>query len=197
MKRIKIILVLLFFLIFIYSSKETLSYINTRTLYYDGNTNKFTYINSNNTELFSSFKDLMPGDTREESILFKGDNIKDGSILYIYMPESEILDYITVNVYENDKLLVTNPSDEEILKKLNKHEEFKIKMELKVDEEATNEIEGATKNLGIAFLIKNDKGETINPQTSDNFKLYLYVGIMIISIIGIILVIILKRKKKD
>ena len=141
MKRLKIILVLLFFLIFIYSSKETLSYLSTRTLYYDGNTNKFTYINSNNTELFSSFKDLMPGDTREESILFKGDNIKDGSILYIYLPESEILDYITVNVYENDKLLVTNPSSEEILKKLNKHEEFKIKMELKVDEEASNEIE--------------------------------------------------------
>ena len=139
----------------------------------------------------------MPGDTREESILFKGDNIKDGSILYIYLPESEILDYITVNVYENDKLLVTNPSSEEILKKLNKHEEFEIKLELKVDEEATNEIEGATKNLGISFLIKNDKGETINPQTSDNFKLYLYVEIMIISIIGIILVIVLKRKKKD
>ena len=79
------------------------------------------------------------------------------------------------------------------VKKVKPSEEFTIKLRLKVSEEATNEIEGITKNLGISFSIKNDKGNVINPKTGDNFRLYFYITIMVISILGIIVLSIKKR----
>ena len=42
---------------------------------------------------------------------------------------------------------------------------------------------------------KDENGTIINPKTSDNFKLYLYIGIMIVSVLGVIITFIYNKKQ--
>ena len=193
MRKTKILILLILLIVLFSFSWETLAFLNSKTLYYNGNTNKFSYINTNNTELFDSFKELMPGDTAEESILFKGTNIKEGSTLYIEVKDDEILDFVNVEVYEDENLVTSNPTNETILKALNKNEEFEIKLKLKVDENVGNEIENLEKKLNISFVIKNPNGDVISPKTGDNSRLLINLIIMVISLAGIIYTIFYKR----
>ena len=193
MRKTKILILLILLIVFISFSGETLAFLNSKTLYYNGNTNKFSYINTDNTELFGSFKELMPGDTAEESIIFKGTNIKEGSTLYIDIKDDEILNFVTIEVYQDENLISSNPTNETILKSLKNNEEFEIKIKLKVDENASNEIEGLVKKLDINFVIKNPNGEVLSPKTGDNSRLIINLVIMAISLIGIIFAIFYKR----
>ena len=193
MRKTKILILLILLIVLFSFSWETLAFLNSKTLYYNGNTNKFSYINTNNTELFDSFKELMPGDTAEESVLFKGTNIKEGSTLYIEVKDDEILDFVNVEVYEDENLVTSNPTNETILKALNKNEEFEIKLKLKVDENVGNEIENLEKKLNISFVIKNPNGDVISPKTGDNSRLLINLIIMVISLAGIIYTIFYKR----
>lgn len=193
MRKTKILILLILLIVLFSFSWETLAFLNSKTLYYNGNTNKFSYINTNNTELFDSFKELMPGDTAEESILFKGTNIKEGSTLYIEVKDDEILDFVNVEVYEDENLVTSNPTNETILKALNKNEEFEIKIKLKVDENVGNEIENLEKKLNISFVIKNPNGDVISPKTGDSSRLLINLIIMVISLVGIIYTIFYKR----
>ncbi len=193
MRKTKILILLILLIVLFSFSWETLAFLNSKTLYYNGNTNKFSYINTNNTELFDSFKELMPGDTAEESILFKGTNIKEGSTLYIEVKDDEVLDFVNVEVYEDENLVTSNPTNETILKALNKNEEFEIKIKLKVDENVGNEIENLEKKLNISFVIKNPNGDVISPKTGDSSRLLINLIIMVISLVGIIYTIFYKR----
>ena len=193
MRKTKILILLILLIVLFSFSWETLAFLNSKTLYYNGNTNKFSYINTNNTELFDSFKELMPGDTAEESILFKGTNIKEGSTLYIEVKDDEILDFVNVEVYEDENLVTSNPTNETILKALNKNEEFEIKIKLKVDENVGKEIENLEKKLNISFVIKNHNGDVISPKTGDSSRLLINLIIMVISLVGIIYTIFYKR----
>ena len=193
MRKTKILILLILLIVLFSFSWETLAFLNSKTLYYNGNTNKFSYINTNNTELFDSFKELMPGDTAEESILFKGTNIKEGSTLYIEVKDDEILDFVNVEVYEDENLVTSNPTNETILKALNKNEEFEIKLKLKVDENVGNEIDNLEKKLNISFVIKNPNGDVISPKTGDSSRLLINLIIMVISLVGIIYTIFYKR----
>ena len=82
MKKIKISIILLSIIIFIFSIiKISEAHTTILTLCFDGNKKEISFINDSNGDLFNNLKDIMPGDIREQEILLKLENKKTVSLL--------------------------------------------------------------------------------------------------------------------
>ena len=71
-KKLLVIVIGLNILIAIFLSvKLNQAYSLKPTIYYDGQKKEFTYFNVENKDLFNDLKEIMPGDVKEQEILFK------------------------------------------------------------------------------------------------------------------------------
>lgn len=200
MKKIKLLFIILFSFILIYSSINlTLAYANSKTLIYDGKTNSFVYNNSKQADFFDDFKEVMPGDVISQEVKIKAININEPVSMYINMNTSEfnIYDYANIKIYGNDKLLFdsNNQSDDLIaVNKFKNNEEYNLKMVMSIPKEVGNEVEELSTNLKIDFVIE-DNGKTYKvPKTFDDSNIYINIILLIVSII---MIIILVSKKEN
>lgn len=186
------VLIILFLGIIIYSGiKISPSLSSDAVLYYNGNTKEFTYFNLDKKDVFDSFKDMMPGDTRSQTLSVRAGNIKPGTRMYLKLNSdinAEILKYINVYVYENDKLL---PSIDDTIEIYNftKDDVFTMKVVVEVPEEVNNEAADLVAHLKWTFMIEEDGNTEEVPRTYDGFNMIKYISMILVSLVMIIILI--------
>ena len=183
-------LIILFLGIIIYSGiKISPSFSSDAVLYYNGNTKEFTYFNLDKKDVFDDFKDMLPGDIRSQTLTVRAGDIKPGTSLYLKLHSDineEVLKYINISVYENDKLLSSN---EDMIKVYNftKDDVFTMKVVVEVPTSVGNEVEDLVSHLKWTFMIEED-GNTIEvPRTYDGFNMILYISMILVSLVMIVI----------
>ena len=186
------ILIILFLGIIIYSGiKISPSLSSDAVLYYNGNTKEFTYFNLDKKDVFDNFKDMMPGDTRSQTLSVRAGNIKPGTRMYLKLNSdinAEILKYVNVYVYENDKLL---PSIDDTIEIYNftKDDVFTMKVVVKVPEEVSNDAAELVAHLKWTFMIEEDGNIEEVPRTYDGFNMIKYISMILVSLVMITILI--------
>ena len=83
---------------------------------YHGKEQSITFKNTDGTDLFQGFKNLMPGDVREQEMILKAKNITHETSFYLRAEcddeTREILKDVRMDLYANDRLVVENGSAE-------------------------------------------------------------------------------------
>jgi len=170
------------------------------TIYYDGVKKEFIYSNVENNDLFKNLKEMMPGDTREQEILFKMQNILPNTKAYIKITESvddKISDFLNIKVYLNDKELVSENNLIEI-GDFSSEKQFKINIVASLSENAGNEISDLVYNIEWEFFIQENGEEILDvPQTFDSTNIYPHVISCIISLFIMLILICLLLKNKN
>ena len=200
MKTRILIFILIFSILMIVLSgvKLNQSYSTEPTIYYDGQKKEISFINIKDTDIFRDFKELMPGDRKEQEILFKADNIKKNTKIFLSLAnnvDKEILKFI--KIYENDKEITINNEYVNIANLYNDGI-IKLKIVVEIPKEIGNEIEEQKGNIEWNILIQEENDELINvPNTYDENNIILYFAIIGICLIVMIYSIIeLKNIKK-
>ena len=219
MKKVKIIILLFSIILICFSCiKITQGYSNLPTVYFDGNKKEILFLNANNGDLFNNLKELMPGDKESQDILLKFDNINNEIKVFLKVTNRELNELpngVTINLYENEKKL-EQKEDLINLGTFSKDEESNLRVEVKIDEEAGNELQDLEYNFNWQFFIQenekdinsennteNENNENTNndlseiPYTYDNSNIYIYIIICIISFIMMVLSIIELRKESN
>lgn len=196
MKQTKLLLVLMFLILLMFSVKEvTLSYSSDVSLNYDGKTKTFSY--SKTDDLFTEFKDLMPGDKKTQMIRVNLNNIGNNSKLYLNPLYSDSLSGLTVKIYKDDILLYDTVNNNSKLIKIydnNEHKQFYLKVNLEVPVELGNELQGSNIDFKWQFIIEDGDDLIDVPQTYADNGILKYVILMILSLIAIIFLILSLRK---
>ena len=204
MKKVIIIILLLNILIILFMGiKLSQAYSRTPTIYFDGRKKEISFINDNNTDLFTNLKEIMPGDIKEQDILFKLNNVRKDTKVFLEIDEDieeELQKNISIKIFANNKELTKNGEYTE-LGTFSGNEEINLKVIVEVSKESSNEIENIKQNMKWKILIQeNDNSDLIEvPYTYDNSNIILYVIICVVSLIVLICSIIALRKinKKD
>ena len=162
------------------------TFSSDKTIYYDEANKKFVYYNINIEDVFDEFKDLVPGDEKEQTIKIKVINKKDNANLYLkinYEENKDIIDNLNINVYKNNNEVIKN---NEMFKIINSNEE---------DIDLGNEIEEYSNNFRMTFYVE-DNNELIEvPKTYDNILIYLLL--LVVSILLMIISFIKLDKKEE
>ena len=201
MKNIKKILIIIFLLILIINAKEiSLAYTNDSIIYYDGKSKEFTYFNTNKEDLFKSFKNLMPGDIKEETIYIKTNNLTNITNMYLKIDSNnneDTLKKIKFKIETKDNIIYdnTNIDTTTILHKFEKEEDIPITFKIEIPKEIGNELQDLTMNFKWNFLIEeNDKIVEV-PFTYDNSNIIINITLAITSLLSIIILLFIKNKK--
>ncbi len=188
-KKIIISILLIISLISIYNINR--SYNSNNTLYYDGNTKDFTYYNLNQADLFSGFKDLIPGDIREETINIKGVNISKKTNLYIRLDtniDNDILEHLKITLYKDNEQLEDYKGLIKITD-LNNDSNIELKLKLEVPTSVGNVIEDEERYLSWTFLVEELENEpVVVPVTSSDNYLIIYILVTILSLTMIVFI---------
>lgn len=200
MKKIIFVVCLVLVMLIIFSaSKITIAYSSNPTLYFDGGS--FKFINVKNNDLFTNFKDLMPGDVKTQAIDINLNKINNESKLYMKLINNdEFLNNLRFKIYKDNNVIFDNVNDFEkyntpiIIYNQGESKNFQLKIDLEIPIEIGNEIEEISDTFEWQFLIE-DYGEEIKevPKTGDN--IYFYIILMNISLI-VLLFTVMKLKKQ-
>lgn len=202
--RIKRVLLILIFVVIMLFSASKLSYALSPnpTIVYDGLTNDFNFFNVDNNDLFYNFKELVPGDTKEEIINIKVNNISEKKIIYLTVnyQNKRILDNINITVYADDNIILDNDSiksDYIKLKTFDNSGELKLKIKVEVPPSAGNDLSDFSQSIRWDLFIENENGDKFKiPSTIDDSNICAYVLIFIITFIALIFILILENKDR-
>ena len=196
-KILILVLGLSILMIFFSGLKMNQAYNTEPTIYYDGKKKEITFLNMEDTDMFTELKELMPGDRKEQVVLFKADNIIKNTKIFLSFGnncDKEMLQYI--KIYENDEEILINNEYVEIAS-LSNDGQTRLKIVVDIPKETGNEIEGLESNIEWNILIQEENGEIYNiPNTYDDSNIPLYISIIIISLILLIYSSIELRKMK-
>ncbi|MBE6572876.1 MAG: hypothetical protein E7652_00610 [Ruminococcaceae bacterium] len=168
------------------------------------------------TDLFTSFKDVMPGDKLTDSIKVVNEKVKDVKIkLYVRAldtsmaeeSDDEFLSKLKLTVKQNgDSVLFDAPANEEAQLKdwvylgtIYSGGEITLDLTLDVPEELNNEYMNTLGYVDWEFKADElpvEKDDPKPPQTNDNTDLTLYIGLAVVSALIIITVVITACGKK-
>ena len=188
-KKLAIIIVLgiSILLSMMYGLKLNQAYSPLPTVYYDGQKKTFTYLNVNHKDLLPSFKEIMPGDVKEQKILLKFENIKKKTKVYLNVNKdanSDVLKYM--KLYVDGKEITFNEKNI-LLGTFTKDAQSTLKIVFSLPKEVGDEIEGVTKAFNWNMLIQEENGELLEvPQTYDDSKILVYFCIFALSLIAIL-----------
>lgn len=203
MKIKRVLLILICVVIMLFSaSKLSYALSPNPTIVYDGLTNDFNFFNVDNNDLFYNFKELVPGDTKEEIINIKVNNISEKRSLYLTVnyQNKRILDNINITVYADDNIILDNDSiksDYIKLKTFDNSGELKLKIKVEVPVSAGNELSDLSQSIRWDLFIENENGDKFKiPSTIDDSNIYTYVLIFIITFIALIFILILENKDR-
>ena len=215
MKRIVRIWVLLIALFFAGSLVTTAYAAGSVT--YDGDANKFIFAPGSDyspTDLFSDFKNVMPGDTLTEQILIKNDTSNKVKIK-VYMRSlgaqentDDFLAQMNLTVEQkDDSILFAAPADETAqlidwvyLGTVYSGGEITLAVTLEVPITMGNDYQNEIGYIDWEFKVEELPVEPTDPkppQTGDTSNLFLYSGLMIFSLVGLIVLLATKRRKQE
>lgn len=195
-----IILGISIFLSILYGTKLNQAYSPLPTVYYDGQKRAFTYLNVNHKDLLPSFKEIMPGDVKEQKILLKFGKIKRKTKIFLNVNKdtnSDVLQYM--KLYIDDKEISFN--DEYILLgTFTKEAQSTLKVVFALPKEVGNEIANVNKAFQWNMLVQEENGELLEvPQTYDDSNIIIYFIIFALSLVAILysIAVLIHHKEKN
>ena len=212
MKRVSMILLCL---LLIASSAVTVFAAGTVT--YDGAARKFIFepgSNQSPTDLFSDFKNVMPGDSLTQKILIRNDRSNEVKIkLYIRSQGAQqgtdaFLSQMNLTVKQDgDSIMFAAPANETAqltdwvyLGTIYSGGEITLDVTLDVPITMGNEFQEQIGFVDWQFKVEElpvEPTDPTPPQTGDNFSLPLYIGLMAFSLTGLIVLLLTKKRKAN
>lgn len=184
---------------------------------YDGDANKFLFAPGSDyspTDLFSEFKNVMPGDTLTEQILIKND-AANGVKIKVYMRSlgamegtDDFLSQMNLTVQQkDDSILFAAPADETAqltgwvyLGTVYSGGEITLNVTLEVPITMGNAYQNEIGYIDWEFKVEElpvDPSDPKPPQTGDTGDIFLYIGLMIVSLVAIVILLPANKRKKQ
>lgn len=140
---------------------------------YHGKEQSITFKNTDGIDLFQGFKNLMPGDVREQEMILKAKNITHETSFYLRAEcddeTREILKDVRMDLYANDRLVVENGLILENVKlgTVSDKTSIQLKAVLKVPTSLGNEVAGREFPVKWYFSAQQDGDEIVSVSPSD------------------------------